>query len=206
VKFAFFAEGVPQPQGSAKGFVVKSKATGKLRAVVTSDNPKVRPWRESVRDAARRAMEREGQSTLLLTGPLSLSMFFLMPPPQAVAKKFTKGRYVACTTRPDVDKLVRSILDALTGLVYADDGQVIQIGAGKAYQAPGRTPGVEIHIEALAREAVAPASGERALPLEDPTPEPVRVPLCPRCRAPRPCVCDQVPDLPDLPDEEGGGE
>ena len=56
----FFAAGKPEPQGSSKGFVITDKRTGKQRAIVTSDNAKLKPWRWSVQLAARLAMERAG--------------------------------------------------------------------------------------------------------------------------------------------------
>jgi Holliday junction resolvase RusA-like endonuclease len=37
------------------------------------------------------------------------------------------------TVRPDADKLLRAILDALTGVGYADDSQVVQAAIMKAY-------------------------------------------------------------------------
>jgi Holliday junction resolvase len=36
--------------------------------------------------------------------------------------------------RPDLDKLVRSVLDALTGTCYRDDSQVIMLTAEKMWQ------------------------------------------------------------------------
>jgi len=35
--------------------------------------------------------------------------------------------------RPDVDKLCRALLDALTGIAYADDGQVVALSVRKIY-------------------------------------------------------------------------
>jgi Holliday junction resolvase RusA-like endonuclease len=35
--------------------------------------------------------------------------------------------------RPDVDKLARALLDALTGIAYEDDGQVVSLTVRKVY-------------------------------------------------------------------------
>jgi Holliday junction resolvase RusA-like endonuclease len=35
--------------------------------------------------------------------------------------------------RPDVDKWLRQVLDALTGAVYRDDGQVVTVAASKVF-------------------------------------------------------------------------
>jgi crossover junction endodeoxyribonuclease RusA len=45
--------------------------------------------------------------------------------------------------RPDLDKLIRAVLDGLTGVAYEDDQQVVRITAQKAY---GETEGVHIKI------------------------------------------------------------
>jgi len=41
--------------------------------------------------------------------------------------------------KPDIDKLARALLDALTGVAYLDDGQVVELHAGKAYGEDART-------------------------------------------------------------------
>ena len=50
------------------------------------------------------------------------------------------------TTRPDVDKLIRAVLDALTGIVYADDSQVTAVSAAKLFDPK---PRVEIRIQSV---------------------------------------------------------
>ena len=42
---------------------------------------------------------------------------------------------------PDLDKLIRAALDALTAIAYRDDAQVTEIRAAKCY---GDYPGVQI--------------------------------------------------------------
>lgn len=41
--------------------------------------------------------------------------------------------------QPDVDKLIRAVLDALTGRAYADDAQVIDVTGMKVWAATGST-------------------------------------------------------------------
>ncbi len=47
------------------------------------------------------------------------------------------------SVKPDLDKLVRATLDALTGVIYQDDGQVVNIIASKVYG-----PIEQVHISA----------------------------------------------------------
>jgi Holliday junction resolvase RusA-like endonuclease len=43
-----------------------------------------------------------------------------------------------------LDKLIRAVLDALTGIAYIDDGQVVEITASKIYS---QYAGLKIGIE-----------------------------------------------------------
>ncbi len=130
----FVATGKPEPQGSARAFVPK----GWSRAVVTSDNPKNKNWRGTVAMAARKALKAsQGQA---LTGPVRLVVQFHLPRPKAL--KASKPHM----TRPDLDKLTRSVCDALTGICYADDGQVTSLEVTKAYTAADTVPRAEILV------------------------------------------------------------
>ncbi|HHK41746.1 MAG TPA: RusA family crossover junction endodeoxyribonuclease, partial [Planctomycetaceae bacterium] len=51
------------------------------------------------------------------------------------------------TSRPDLDNLVKSTKDALNGLAWRDDSQVVELSAGKCYASGNELPGVEIAIE-----------------------------------------------------------
>lgn len=131
---SFTAIGKPEPQGSARAFVPK----GWSRAVITSDNPKNKNWRATVHIAARKALKAaKGQ---LFDGPVKVSAIFYLPRPKAL-----KGEKPH-TTRPDADKLTRSILDAMTGVLYADDGQVVELDISKRYALVGDLPGADISV------------------------------------------------------------
>jgi Holliday junction resolvase RusA-like endonuclease len=63
-------------------------------------------------------------------------MAFIFLKPKTVKRDFP-------SVPPDLDKLVRGVLDALTAIAYVDDGQVVEIYAKKSY---GLVPGVKIQI------------------------------------------------------------
>ena len=48
--------------------------------------------------------------------------------------------------KPDLDKLVRSVLDALSGVVFADDAQVTGLLTVKRYEQAGVPVGVQVHV------------------------------------------------------------
>lgn len=132
-----FIAGDPKPQGSAKAFVVKGK-TSKPRAIVTGANPKTNPWRADVHAGVRDAI---GDRILHPTAAVWLYLTFVMPRPKSEPKRTRKH-----TRKPDLDKLVRAAMDALTGLVYTDDSQVHGIHAYKRTAEIGEQPGLRIEL------------------------------------------------------------
>ncbi len=124
---SFEVLGRPQPQGSLKGFVVN----GKVR--LTCDNEHTIPYRQAVGYAALRARN----SDAIFEGPhvaVSVQCDFYFRRPKGHKKAWTHP-----PTKPDIDKLCRAILDALTGILFADDGQVVGLKAVKHYGLPERT-------------------------------------------------------------------
>lgn len=161
----FTVAGDAQTKGSAKAFVVwghvveavdRFRKTGKRitpRAFITNDNPNAKAWQESVMDAAI-AARRSGPLLAgeLMAGAVVVDLVFYLPRPQKI-----RSSIVSHTSRPDVDKLARCVLDGLTGVVYADDGQVAAITLRKQYAPIGEAPGVKITItEATIADPAAP--------------------------------------------------
>lgn len=124
-----FVPGKPEPQGSAKAYRVGN------RAVVTHDNERVMPWRAVVA-----AHLHSPGGILHPTGPVGVEITFVMPRRKAEPKRDKPAH----TRRPDIDKLLRAILDAMTGVVYADDSQVTHVSATKYTADDGEVPGVRI--------------------------------------------------------------
>lgn len=91
--------------------------------IVHNKTKELMAWRSSVGMAARLA----GCSPI--EGPITISLEFHYARPKSVKRDQP-------TVPPDLDKQIRSILDALTGIAYIDDAQVCQISASKAYGSP----------------------------------------------------------------------
>jgi Holliday junction resolvase RusA-like endonuclease len=127
-----FVPGVPVPQGSVDVY----------RGRVVSVKAPLRNWRNSVRVAT--LARHEGEP---LDGPITVSLAFQISPPQ-------RPRWWAPAVKPDLDKLVRAVLDSLSTTkdrktkavvkgVITDDARIIHITAAKAYH---HTPGAMITI------------------------------------------------------------
>jgi len=132
----FAVRGVPKPKGSMKAFMPK----GARFPVITHDNPKTRPWVSSVRIQAQQHAPKA-----LWLGPISLELLFTIPKPQSLPKR----RPSWAIRKPDLDKLIRSVKDALSGVIYKDDAQVIYESAKKEY---GNAPGVEVVIRQVSQD------------------------------------------------------
>lgn len=125
--------GIPQPKGSMRAFMPK----GSRYPVLTSSNKRVKQWEQAIRFAAQ---EHAGK---LLTGAVAVEIRFALPRPKSLAKKVTEH-----TKRPDLDKLVR-VMDALTGVIWRDDSQVVELVASKSYAEPDEPPYVDISVRAV---------------------------------------------------------
>lgn len=131
---AFTVFGTPTPQGSMKAFF----KSGMKRPIVTADNAKTKPWKQQI-SATALALSVKCQPREIA---IAMTLDFYFTKPASVSK-----RRAYPTVKPDVDKLVRAILDALTGVLYADDAQVVRFdGIGKHYGAPDRC---EIQVRVL---------------------------------------------------------
>lgn len=109
------AYGNPETQGSSRAFVDKGG-----RAHVTSDNEKLRPWRDTVTWAARQALTRD-PAWVQAAGPVRVDTAFWLRRPASAPKT----RDILPVTGKDVDKMLRSIFDSLTNAgVWLDDNRV----------------------------------------------------------------------------------
>lgn len=122
--------GVPVQQGSVSAFV--NRKTGRAQVAHQSPGPLSR-YRGDIREAAERA------DVKIADGPIDITIAFFFPRPKS---HFGTGRNASVVKdsapsypigRPDLDKLVRAVLDALTGFAFKDDSQVVEIVASKDY-------------------------------------------------------------------------
>lgn len=117
---SFFVPGIPQPQGSVRAFMPK----GCPRPVLTSDNPKLKAWRKLIAMHARNAW-----ANVMTDEPVVVHLTFTFRRPKSASVR----KRPAMTVRPDLDKLARGVLDAMTGVVWRDDSQVTVLCCSKAY-------------------------------------------------------------------------
>lgn len=136
--------GVPAAQGS-------KRHVGGGRLVESSK--KVAPWREAVKAAAVVALEEQPA----IKGPAVVSINFRFARPaghygtgkNAGSLKGSAPTVPVSRANGDIDKLVRSTLDALTdSQAIADDSQVVILLATKQY-ADDAKPGATVKVKPL---------------------------------------------------------
>lgn len=83
-----------------------------------------------------------GVEGLPLQGPLRLEATFTSVQPSSWSKK-KRAETPAPTSRPDVDNLLKLATDALNGVVWVDDAQLVTIICRKVY---GDTPSTRLIV------------------------------------------------------------
>lgn len=139
----FFVPGLPAPGGSKSAFVPTNRKTGEpyrkngriIVNVVDSGGQRTKNWRQDVSAAAMQAMKQADLAPL--AGPIELELQFLMPRPKSHFRSdglTLKPSAPSChVIRPDRLKLARSTEDAMTGICYRDDAQIVSGAIEKAY-------------------------------------------------------------------------
>lgn len=137
MKIEFVVWGDPTPQGSKNAFV--NPKTGRA-VVVEAAGARLKTWRRLVTDAGRKAMNA-------LNGvvepeiPVKVTLEFYMPIPRTVKVGVWHAK------KPDLDKLIRAVLDACTEAgIWKDDSRVACLVVTKKY---AEYPGVSVTVESL---------------------------------------------------------
>lgn len=130
LKCDFVVEADPVGKGRPRAFRV---GTG----VRMHTPPKTKAYETTIAFAAKLAMR--GQP--LLSGPVSAVMTFSLPIPPSWSHRKAQEASLGLTLPtvvPDLDNLVKAILDACNGVVFEDDKQVVRLCLTKRYAQAGR--------------------------------------------------------------------
>jgi Holliday junction resolvase RusA-like endonuclease len=131
---SFKVDGIPRPGGSKNAF--KNPRTGGI--IVTEAGKHTAQWRKKCAAEARLAWQGK-----LLSEPLSLEVTFSFQRPRS---HYGSGKNSTLlkpsspqhhTSKPDTTKLLRALEDALTGIIWVDDSQVVHQSATKKWDTAG---------------------------------------------------------------------
>ena len=121
----------------AKGRARYSNSGGFVRAYTPSKtkNAETLIKVNAMGEVARQGFKRSGQ-------PLILTLMVFVPIPVSKLKEWKKT-CILPITRPDIDNYLKLVMDALNGIVYKDDNQVVCVKVFKLYS---QSPRLEIFI------------------------------------------------------------
>lgn len=125
--------GTPAPKGSSRAMNIAGRA--RLIASSSGANAKAqKAWGKAIISAVTDA------DVYAIPGPVWVSITFRMARPKGHYGKrgLRESAPLHPTVYPDVDKLARCTLDALTGLAFEDDSRIVSLYVGKQYAVPGR--------------------------------------------------------------------
>jgi Holliday junction resolvase RusA-like endonuclease len=121
----FTVEGIPQGKG-------RPRFRRTPNFVQTYTDAKTKTYEQKIRDSSTRAMG----SASPLESPVSVDLYIRIKCPTS----FSKRRQNECfegrerpTKKPDIDNIIKAYLDAMNGVVYLDDTQVVRVSAKKVY-------------------------------------------------------------------------
>jgi Holliday junction resolvase RusA-like endonuclease len=110
--------------------------------IVQVNSAKHKRWRNAVAFAA---MNLVGSDWELLDEAIKLSVIFYLPRPKTATRELP-------AVMPDLDKLIRSVGDSLTGTIIRDDSRIVIIQAQKIY-ADERGSGALIRVSSVENDA-----------------------------------------------------
>jgi len=138
-RIEFFVAGEPQPKGSTRAFYVKKLD----RVVTTTTNKNTKQWQLRVSTEAQRANESRNGAFFCNDDRCGYEVAadFTFTRPKSTPKKVHLN-----TKRPDLDKLIRAVLDGIVNVLIPDDALVISIRATKKYGEENEVPGARISV------------------------------------------------------------
>ena len=135
----FFVAGNPKTAGSKRAFVRASRTI----VVDTCDN---KDWKAALSLAGGEAMKEQQQE--LYKGPLCVEFRFYLRRPNGhynkkgmLQRRFDGAQPVK---KPDLLKLARCAEDALTGVIWRDDAQIVSESLQKDYTSSA--PGLQVLV------------------------------------------------------------
>jgi Holliday junction resolvase RusA-like endonuclease len=176
IEYSMTVYGTPIGQGNLDAVpkrVGTNPATGKAildwtRPRLVHQNAKdLKPWRQSVSLSALEARGRHREIDRECAVRVDIVFYFQRP------KSLPKCR-TRQITKPDIDRLVRATLDALTGIAFADDAQVDETHLWKRFAGGVADPlgaaGTPRTIVRVAAQEEAPVKAERRVKAQTASP------------------------------------
>lgn len=139
----FVVPGVPVSKGRPRFTIIKPK--GREPFVSTYTPPETRKAEADFATCAKQTRPRQA-----FAGAVRLRLLFVFPVPESWPQRrraeALAGR-VPHTTKPDADNLLKLVKDALNGIFWQDDKQIVEVEMRKRY---GPAPCTVVDVEEIA--------------------------------------------------------
>jgi len=116
--------------------------------VATYDPPESRNWKATAQQHFVTAMREAAEAGPLL-GPVEVTIRAVFTCPKTDYRKNNPRGQRPHAKRPDAENVAKAVLDAGTGVLYADDSQVSSLRIEKVIGAQGEAPRVEVTVREL---------------------------------------------------------
>lgn len=131
IAVVIYTEPIPQPRQRHS----VNRRSGFVRNYTPAKHP-VNAMKKRIRDAVASVIDAPW------LGPVAITVIFQFPRPKNriwKTKPMPEYRHVC---KPDIDNLAKAVMDALTGVLFADDGQIFSAILEKNVS-PGNTGGFD---------------------------------------------------------------
>ena len=131
------------PKGQARHRTRVVTAPGRQPLAMNYDPKEAKEWKNKV---AFHALAAKIQP---IVGAVSMEVHAFMPRPQRLMRKRDYDGAVFCESKPDWDNLGKGVCDALEGIAYANDSQVVDGRVIKMYHEKAGIPRTVITLSAM---------------------------------------------------------
>ena len=129
-------------------FIVKGDPKSKQRPIFSSKGGKVRVFTGKSTSYYENLIKMHAQQHIKqpLDGAVGILITFYLHRPKYMMWKTKPMPAVYCAKRPDIDNLVKSVVDGLNGVAFNDDAQIVHMHAKKMYHSGNEGARTEISI------------------------------------------------------------
>ena len=119
------------PKGKARARTFYNPKLGRMQSI-TPDNTML--YENLIRTCYIQASSNKIQDM-----PVSITIHAVFEPPKSASAKNREAMFAGSILplkKPDIDNIAKVVLDALNGLAYHDDSQIVSLRVSKTYGAP----------------------------------------------------------------------
>lgn len=139
----FTVPGEPRGKGRPRFFVRKGGAPDAKARVGTFTDNKTASYENLIK------LEAQAAGIILTEGPVTVRVIAYLGVPKSASKKRRAAMLTDAerpTRKPDIDNVIKAVLDGLNGVAFADDKQVVGLTISKFWS-------TEPHLEITVRPA-----------------------------------------------------